>query len=367
MFIRLVNGSTFKLVGSDDPDSLVGSPPVGITFSEFALSNPASWAYLAPILAQNGGWASFITTPRGRGNHAFRMLQMARDNPWSPGNPDGWFSEVLTVEDTDFPLNLVETQRREYHGLYGIDAGDALVEQEYFCSFEAAVLGAYLAKALARAERAGRLVPLMADPALPLNSSWDLGKGANMFVWLYQVSGNELRVLAGISGAHDEVIEDVVEKLEKWKGAHAPLCRWGLDYVPHDARVRELGSGKTRVETFIKLGRKPHLVPHHKIDDGIAAARLAIPQAWFDSMHCAEGLEALRLYRADYDEDLKVFRDTPLHDWTSHAADAFRYLAMAWRHVRADPPVPAKRRDLPELTLNDLWKLNDRPERGIRV
>ena len=367
MMIRLVNGSTWRLVGSDDPDSLVGSPPVGICMSEFALSNPAAWAYLAPILAQNGGWASFITTPRGRGNHAFRMLQMARSNPWSPTNPEGWFSEVLTVEDTGFPLNLVETQRYEYHGLYGLDAGDALVQQEYYCSFDAAVLGAYFAKALARAERAGRLQPLCADPALPINTSWDLGKGANMAVFLYQVTGTELRVLAGISGAHDEVIEDVVAKLEKWKAAHAPDCRWGLDYVPHDARVKELGSGKTRVETFIALKRRPQLVPAHKVDDGIAQARLTIDRAWFDPVHCDEALEALRLYRADYDEDLKVFRDVPLHDWTSHFADAFRYLAMAWKVQRADPPPEKKRRDLPEMTLDDLWKLNDAPQRGIRV
>lgn len=365
MSIRFTNGSTWKLVGSDNPDSLVGSPPIGITFSEYALANPASWAYLAPILAENGGWASFITTPRGRGNHAYKMLQLARQNPWFPGHRAGWFAEVLTVDETGFDPIIVEQQRVEYHALYGLDAGDALVDQEYYCSFDAAVLGAYYAKPLNRLERAGQIAAVAADPLLPINTAWDLGKGANMYMWLFQNAGSELRVLAGIPGAHDEVIEDCLDKIEKWRAAHAPDCKWGIDFVPHDAKVKELGSGKTRVETFIRLGRRPVLVPGHKIDDGIAAARLVIPQSWFDAVHCEEGLEALRLYRADYDEDLKIFRNVPLHDWTSHAADAFRYLAMAWRKIRPEIVVPKPRmKDYTQLTLNELFELNERPTKG---
>lgn len=361
MMVRFRNGSTFKLVGSDDPSSLVGSPPVGITFSEFALANPASWAYLAPILAENGGWASFITTPRGR-NHVARMLEVARRDPWD--GTKGWFSEILTPAETGFSLDLVEAQRREYHGIYGWDAGDALIEQEYWCSFEAAILGAYYGKLIAQAERNGRLTAIQADPVLPLHTAWDLGLGANMAVIIFQITGNEVRVLATVQGAHDEVIEDCIVKLHLWRSSRAPDCQWGFDYVPHDARVRELGTGKTRIETFLKLKRKPVLVPEHKVDDGIAQARLTLPQCWFNEPDCVDGLEALRQYRAEWDEDKRVFKNTPLHDWTSHYADAFRYLAMTWRAAKAEKPkTPERPKSFTEMSLNEMWKLHERGDR----
>src|SRR5262245_47972344 len=145
MFIRFRCGSTWQVVGSDRYDAAVGSPPAGIVFSEWALSNPAAWAYLAPILAENGGWAIFITTSRGR-NHAKTLHDMARANAM-------WHAQTLTVDDTGFPKHLVEAQREEYHAIFGQEAGDALIEQEYYCSFEAAVLGSYWGKELAKLER----------------------------------------------------------------------------------------------------------------------------------------------------------------------------------------------------------------------
>jgi hypothetical protein len=143
--------------------------------------------------------------------------------------------------------------------------------------------------------------------------------------------------------------------------------RYGHDHVPHDARVRELGTGRTRVETLFALGRKPTLVPDHKLEDGINAARRCLPRVWFHRNRCAAGLEALRQYRADYDERSKVFKDKPRHDWTSHAADAFRYLAMAWQE-RARPQVaPAKPlfKPMDEITWDEFEEIDqsDRQER----
>jgi hypothetical protein len=355
MFIRFKNGSTWQVIGSDNYTQLVGTGAHGIVFSEWSRANPSAWAYLSPILEENNGWALFITTPLGR-NHAKSMLDLARVEP-------GWFAEVQTILDSGaLPLSVVETARREHHAIYGADAGDALIEQEWFCSFEASILGSYYGKLITRAERAGRITRLTLEEDLPIHTVWDLGKGINMAVWCFQVVANEIRILAAIQGAHDEVIPDMVERLDSM----GFKSTWGRDYVPHDAKVKELGTGRTRIETLARLGRNPVLVPDHKIDDGINAARTTLPICWFDEVGCAAGLEALRQYRADWDDEKKVFRDIPLHDWSSHFADAFRYLAMAWRELKAAPPPPPRGRTIYEMTLNEAWTLRE-PERPNRI
>ena len=354
MFIRFKNGSTWQVIGSDNYETLVGTAAHGIVFSEWARANPSAWAYLAPILTENDGWALFITTPLGR-NHARSTLELARSTP-------GWFAEVQTVLDSGaLPLSAVEEQRREYHSIYGEDAGDALIQQEYYCSFEASILGSYYGKLIAQAERARRITQVAMDPALPIHTAWDLGKGSNMAIWCFQVVANEIRILAAVQGAHDEVIPDLVARLDGMGMA----SRWGRDYVPHDAKVKELGTGRTRIETLARLGRNPVLVPDHKVDDGIAAARTTLPICWFDETGCAAGLEALRQYRAEWDDEKKVFKNLPLHDWSSHFADAFRYLAMAWRELKAEPPPKPRGRTIHEMSLDEAWKLRepDRPDR----
>ncbi len=180
MFLRLRNGSTWQVIGSDNYETLVGTPPCGIVFSEWARANPASWAYLAPILIENEGWAVFITTPLGN-NHCKTMLEMAKASP-------GWFAEVSTVTDTGaISLDAIEQQRVEYHALCGEDGGDALIQQEYWCSFAAAILGAYFAKEIATAERDGRIGKVDVNPELPVHTSWDLGIADATALWCFQV------------------------------------------------------------------------------------------------------------------------------------------------------------------------------------
>ena len=326
MFIRFKCGSTWQVVGSDRYDSLVGTPPVGVVLSEWALADPSAWAFLAPILAENGGWADFITTPRGR-NHVKSMLDMARDNP-------AWFTQVLTIDDTHaISRETVEEQRKEYHAFYGEEAGDALIEQEYWCSFESAVIGAYWGKELVRAEREGRIRKIEIDESLPVHTSWDLGVGDATAIWFWQVIAQEIRIVDYYE-AHGYGVEHYA-KVKKDKG-----YGYGDDWVPHDARVREFGTGRTRVETMIGLKLKPRLVPGHTIEDGINAARRILPRCWFDAQKCAQGLDRLRQYQAEWDDKKKAFKDTPRHDWTSHGSDAFRYLAMAYREIAPAPPEP---------------------------
>jgi phage terminase large subunit len=353
MTIEFKSGSLWRVVGSDNPDSLVGAPPAGIVFSEWALANPTAWAYLAPILSENNGWASFITTPRGR-NHVHSMLEMARKSP-------DWFAQVLTIADTGYPLERVEEQRNEYHGIFGRDAGDALIEQEYWCSFEAAILGAYYGREMADLEKKGRITKVAIDPDLPVHTAWDLGNEHNMAIWCFQVVLDEIRVVDFLS-EYGYFLDKYCAELDA-RGYH------GDDWLPHDARVKSMETGRSRLETLIKYGRKPKLIPSHHVSDGINAGRLTLAHAWFDAERCAYGLEALRQYQAEWDDLRKCFRDTPRHDWTSHPADAWRGLAMAWREMKPAPP-PKKDKGpmtINQVTIEDMWKLAeaDRPRDWI--
>lgn len=326
MFIRFKCGSTWQVVGSDRYDSLVGTPPAGVVLSEWALANPSAWGYLAPILLENGGWADFITTPRGR-NHVKSMLDMAKNDP-------NWFTETLTIDDTHaISREAVEQQRIEYHSIYGDDAGDALIEQEYWCSFESAIVGAYWGKELLKAERSGRICSVPVDERFPVHTAWDLGIGDSTAIWFWQAIGRELHIVDYYESSGHGLPHYADMKRAKGYG-------YGEDFVPHDAKVRELGTGRTRIETMIELGLHPALVTNHRVEDGINGARQILPICFFDEQRTAKGLECLRQYRADWDDQKKVFTDKPRHDWTSHGADAWRYVAMAYRELAPAPTPP---------------------------
>jgi phage terminase large subunit len=357
MFIRLKNGSTWQVIGSDNYDTLVGSPPAGIVFSEWARAVPASWAYLAPILVENNGWALFITTPLG-GNHARSMYDMACRDP-------AWFAEISRVSDTNaISHEAVEQQRTEYHALFGEAAGDALIEQEYYCSFSSVIPGSYYAKEMMEAERDRRITQVDVDPALPVHSAFDLGMDDSTAIWAFQVNGHELQIVdyyeaSGHGAQHYcEFLND--------KGYH------GVDWLPHDARVREWGVGRSRVETLRLLGRKPRIVPDHSLMDGINAARRTIPLVRFDAARCARGIDCLKSYQASWNEELRVYNKSPKHDWASHGADAFRYLSVAWREpvapdVEQSPLERLRQAVMKPRTYDDLWKqyADEQVERGI--
>lgn len=324
MNIEFKNGSLWQVVGSDNFNSLVGSPPVGVVFSEWPLADPQAWAFLSPILEENGGWAIFNGTPRGP-NHAKRMFEYA-------GHEQGWFCERLTAEQTKiFSADQLSRIRRDYEGTFGVDAGAALFEQEYECSFEAAVLGAYYGRAMADAERENRITGVPYDPNALVWTAWDLGVSDATSIWFAQVVGREIHIVdyyesSGVDlGSYASVVRD-----KKYK--------YGGHLLPHDAEARELGTGKTRVETLAALGLETTVVPLHKVPDGINAVRQIIPRCWFDKEKTARGVEALKLYRAGYDEKAQTLRERPIHDWSSHAADAFRYLAMGLEQAAVIKP-----------------------------
>lgn len=344
MSITFKSGSSWRLVGSDNPNSLVGSPPFGLVFSEWALSNPSVWGYLQPILLENGGWADFITTPRGK-NHAHALHQAAKNNPL-------WFRETLTVSDTNAltPAQLEEV-RKDYVALYGEDAADALIEQEYFCSADAAILGAYYGKEMARAEREGRITAVAPDPRYDLHTAWDLGIRDSMVVLFFQIlpamrTASRVLVVACYSASGYGIghYADVIHEFRERSG-----CLNGVDYVPHDARQREMGTfgadnlAKQRLEVMIECGLRPKVVPQHMLADGISAVRQVLPRCWVDEVACDRWIEAMCQYQTEWDDETKTFRDKPKHDWASHYADAGRTMAMAYRQVNAEAPKPSDR------------------------
>jgi hypothetical protein len=325
MFIRFKSGSTWQVVGSDNFNNLVGTPPVGLTFSEWALANPTAWAYLSPILAENGGWASFITTPRGN-NHAKKMYDAMKGR-------EGWFCEVLGADVTGaISEEAIEEQRTTYKALFGAEVADLLIDQEFYCSFAGAMVGSYFGSLIDKAEREGRIGEVGLVDRLPVHTAWDLGVGDDTAIWCFQAVEGRIR-LVDYYASNGVGAEHYVEWLRQRGYA-------GFDYLPHDAKVTEWGSGRTRVETLQAMGRKVRKVPAVSFQDGINAVRLTLPLCEFDAKRCEAGIDALRSYRREWDDDNKVFKDRPLHDWTSHPADAFRYLALSWRAEVKPQPAP---------------------------
>jgi phage terminase large subunit len=322
MFIKLVNGSTWQLIGSDRYDTTVGSSPAGIVYSEWALANPSAWGYHRPMVEENNGWAAFITTPRGN-NHAKSMLDMARQN-------DHWFAEVSTAHDTGvLSQEQLDEALQEYQGVYGIDMGLAMFEQEYLCSFAGALVGAYFGAEMNRAEREGRIEDCPIDEMYPVHCVMDLGKAANNPVWLFQVVQGALHVVGFYSPRS--------ENLDDWCADLREMGFNGTTYVPHDIMVTEWGTDKTRYARLEQHGMSPERVARVSVADGLQAGRMAIDAALFDRKGCGNGIEGLKSYRRDWDDERKTFRETPVKDWAEHIGSSWRYLGLAWREVVPPP------------------------------
>jgi hypothetical protein len=342
MLLRFKNGSTWQVVGSDNFNALVGSPPAGIVYSEWALSNPSSRAYLRPILMENGGWQIFNTTPRGK-NHAHRTFLAAERDPSA-------FAQLLTAEDTGALTGEQLTQERQrYRDDFGRDHGDALFEQEYLCSFDAALLGAIWGREMADAKRAKRIGKVPYNPQYPVHTAWDLGWSDDTAIWFFQIIGFRIHVIDFYSSSGESV--DGYAQV-----VHSKPYKYGKHWLPHDAKPVTLASqGRSIVQQLFAIDIKGVLVPNLGVQDGIQAARQMLPQVWFDEEKCFTGLESLVQYQREWDDDKKCFKDKPLHNWCSHAADAFRYLAVAWRQT-GKVEIPQGPRFLEDMSFDEvMW------------
>lgn len=316
MRLKLKTGSVYQVVGTDSVDRLVGSNPVGCILSEYSLQDPKAWHLIQPILAENGGWAIFIYTPRGL-NHGWKLFEMAKENP-------NWFAQGLSVSDTrrEDGSPVVTQESIDEDRASGMP--EELIQQEYYISFEAPLVGAYYSTQMQQAAKDGRITVVNHVPSLPVHTAWDLGYDDAMTIWFWQEVGPELRVIDYMEYSGEGLAFYISELKKK------PYT-YGRHVAPHDIEVVELGPGKSRREVAATLGLRFRTIPKSDILDGIEAVRNLLPRCWFDKVKCKRGLEALKSYTKAWDDKVQMYRDSPTHDWASHGADSFRTLAMSFR------------------------------------
>ena len=339
MKIRFANGSEWQLCGSDNYNALVGSNPVGIVMSEYSVAKPEAWEYIRPILAENGGWALFIYTPRGL-NHGHDLYQHAENNP-------DWFSQILTVGDTlAIPTAAIEAERAA-----GMD--EDMIRQEFFCSFQAAVRGAYYGKHLEEAEAQGRITSVPYDPACLVHTSWDIGIHDHTSIWFMQpIPGGEIHFI--------DYLEGTGEGVEYYLGELAKKpYNYGTDFVPHDFSARSYAAGRSPADIARGLNRKLHIIKAMNPQDRIQAARIMFPRCWFDKAKCQEGLNALKNYHKKWDTEKKCYLAHPEHDWASHPADSFGHFAVAYTdQIRPSPRIEPPRMFRPQPASSTGWMEN---------
>lgn len=309
--VDLPNGGRVRLYGADNYERLRGIYLDGVVLDEFGDVDPRAWSeVIRPALADRKGWAVFIGTPKGR-NHFADVWKQAQDNP-------DWYSLMLKASQTGIvsPEELADARAS--------GMSEDQYNQEFECSFDAAVVGAYYGKLIERAENEGRIGNVPWEPNVPVETWWDLGIDDSTAVWFVQTIGREIRVIDYYenSGVGLEHYAKVLKEKDYVYGRHI---------LPHDVEVRELSTGKSRWAFLASLGIKGTVAKKHSVEDGINSVRSILSRCWFDKRRCERGIEALRQYRQDWDDKLKAFKGRPLHDWTSHGSDAFRYGAYTVR------------------------------------
>ena len=346
LLITLMNGSQIRLYGADNADAMRGLGFSGVYMDEYGDFKPSVFGnVIRPALSDKQGWAVFGGTPKGK-NQFWEIYETATRLPRE------WFLLRLPASTSGIlPATELAAARAQL-------AEDQYL-QEYETSFEAAILGAFYGKEMREAEQQGRICQVPYDPNLPVYSSWDLGYRDDTAIWFYQIGRGEIRVIDfhAVSGAD---IYDIAGTVM------AKPYRYARHYLPHDARAKSLQTGKSIIEQLASHldVAKLAVVPDIGVQSGIQAVRMILPKVWFDAEKCREGIEALRQYQREYDEDKKAYRQSPRHDWTSHPSDAFRMLAVSYAE-QADKTPTLEPKPLivgPEntVTLNDMWAVHDR-------
>ena len=327
MMLEYKNGSIYQMVGADNIDTVVGANPSLVILSEYSIQDPAAWNFIRPILAENNGVAIFIYTARGR-NHGYELYEATKEN-------EKWFTQRLTVDDTtkEDPVTgdqvpvisseIIEEER---------DAGmpEEMIEQEFWCSFDAPLAGAYYANEMKMLNTRNQISDkVLHDPNLEVHTAWDLGVNDQTCVWFFQLHRQEIRVIDYMYGKDKGLSFYIKELKEK------PYV-YGQHLAPHDIEVREMMTGVTRRQVAKQLGIDFTVVKKIPRVDGINAVRAVLLNCWFNEPECSHGLRSLKEYTKQWDEKRKIYKDVPLHDWTSDAADAFRQLAVGLKQIKGD-------------------------------
>ena len=362
MTIRLANGSVIQLVGADHFDSLVGTNPIGVNFSEFALMKPAVWDYISPILNENDGFAVFVTTPRGR-NHAFDLFKSMVK---ATKEGKSYFVQVLTVDDTRRPLldkngqpirdsenkkilvpvippEAIQEQR-------DLNVPEEMIQQEYHCSFEAGLVGSYYGAAMRKLEEDGRNITgkRLYNPKYPVYTAWDIGISDAMAIWYFQYIDNKPVILEYNEFTEKSLAEcccivradwDTLRKDFGWSDDEIAKAMAQYDhhkdykyaprhFGPHDITTRDVATGVTRKNVAQKYGIKFRAIPKTSVAEGIDLVRRMLLAVTFDQDQCLQGIRALKEYHKEWNDKQQQYEEKPCHDWSSHGCDSFRYLCQ---------------------------------------
>jgi len=318
MKIRFKNGSILKICGSDNYDSLVGTNFQAVIFSEYALQDPNAYAYLRPIMVANGAWALFISTPRGK-NHMYELFNIAQNNP-------EWYALKMSIEETGhIPVAAILKEQAE-----GVISED-LIQQEYYCSFDLGVSGAYYTNYIDKMKLKGQIGNVAWESAYKVHCAFDLGIRDATAIIFFQICNNIIRVIDYYENT-DQGLEHYAQIMNE-KGYN-----YGKHIGPHDLKVREFTSGGvTRFDKAAQLGIRFTVCPNIPIVDGIECVRSTFSKMWIDETKCADLIKALENYRKDLkksDTAKPIYADHPLHNWASNAADAMRYLCVALPKIK---------------------------------
>lgn len=328
MKIPIIGGSLFQIGGSDHPDSLRGGNPMLFVFSEWAEQDPYAWDVVEPILRENDGICIFNTTPKGD-NHARALYEFAKDHP-------KWYVETLTAEDTHVwtPQELKDIladiiKRFTANGRSESEA-IAYYEQEYMCSFKSPVIGSYYGDAISQAEKENRITTVPYNASTTVDTYWDLGIDDSTSIYFIQRVASEYHIIDYYENSGEGLGHYALQLQEK-------KYLYGKHYAPHDIAVRELGTGKSRLETAKGLGIKFEVAPNLSIEDGINSVRTVFNRLWIDKVKCDRAISGLKNYKKEWDEKNKVFRNNPKHDWASHPADALRTFGVCYKENVIQP------------------------------
>ena len=343
------NGNKVRLIGADNPDSLRGPGLSGVSLDEYSQIHPSTFGeVLSKALGDQLGYAVFCGTIKGH-DQLFKLHGAAKDNTewyavWQDIDVSLRTEEGATI--TALRRAMEDDRKLVRDGVMS----QAEFDQEWYLSPEAAIKGAIYAKELEKARADGRVTSVPFDPALPVDTDWDLGIGDAMAIWFSQSTrGGEVRLIDYHEASGEGFPYYAKVLVEKGYA-------YGKHWAPHDISVRELSSGKSRLEVARAMGLKFEVTPRlqrgsgEELEEGIHSARMLFPRCWFDAERCKPGLEALAHYRRDYNERLNEFKATPVHDWASHGSDAFRGLA-----VRHQIPVEEKKRRMAQIPKEWAW------------
>ena len=340
--VELINGSKISIFGADNPDSLRGLYFDGVILDEFGDMRPSMWGeVILPTLVDRRGWAVFIGTPKGK-NHFYDIVQRSQKE-------ENWYSSILTVNDTGlFRPEEIEEFRAQM--------SDEQFRQEFLCDFTAAITGAYYAKLLETPQEGPAH-----DPELPVFVSADLGYTDSSAYWFWQ-SYPDGDVMIDYEEADNQPLSYYFDLLN-YKGYNYETI-----WLPHDAVAKTLQTGRSTVEQFLDAQFPVQIAPRLALQHGVDAARKLLPSVRWDltNPRVRQGIDTLRSYRRSYDEIRKVYRNIPLHDWTSHCADAFRGYALTCK--RATIAAPEVKQPTPthyQFCLEDIWSCQ--PKRSLRI